>query len=290
MIRMKRIDLHTHSLFSDGSMTPTELFCHASEVGLSAIALTDHDTVDGLPEAERASQEFGVELVPGVEFSTESVSQIHVLGYFIDRNNGELQRVFADQQEERKRTHAQYMEKLNGCGFHMTEEEVRAVAPIGGIGRAHYARVMMDKGYVSSVKEAFQKYLSVGGPCYVKREVIAPQRAIALIHGAGGAAFFAHPHQTKLSDDEIFKLMKDLKEAGLDGVEGYYSEYDSVMGEKFRSMAKKLDLLLSGGSDYHAQMKPHIELGSGINGNLSVDYALLEAIKKRCAELRQTGC
>lgn len=284
---MKKIDLHTHSLFSDGSMTPEELVRAARQAGLSAIALTDHDTVAGLDRAIAAGEKEGVEVVPGVELSTEGISQVHVLGYFIDKDHPALAEAFAEQQKERVRTHSAYMQKLNDYGFVITEEEVRAVAPVGSVGRAHYAKVMMEKGYVESVAEAFQKYLFVGAPCYVKRQVMTPEEGIALIRKAGGAAFFAHPYQTKLSDEGIFDLMKQLKAAGLDGIEGYYSEYTPEMGEKFRSMAKELGLLLSGGSDFHAAMKPHIAIGSGIDGNLSVDGALLEEIRAVAAERKR---
>ena len=279
---MKKIDLHTHTNCSDGSMTPTELMRHAKEVGLAAIALTDHDTLAGLEEAEGEAARLGVEFVPGVEFSTEANSQVHILGYYIDRDNKELLAVFRELREERKRTHALYLEKLAEYGFPLDNEELKKAVPSGNLGRAHYARMMVEKGYVGSVKEAFDNYLRVGGPCYIRRDVPHPREAIRLIHNAGGAAFFAHPHQTKLSDEGIFALMKELADAGLDGVEGYYSEYDEQMGEKFRKMASDLGLLLSGGSDYHAKMKPHIELGSGINGNLTVPYELLEGIKIRC--------
>ena len=279
---MRRIDLHTHSNISDGSMTPRELMEHAAQAGLAAIALTDHDTVAGLDEAEETATRLGIEFVPGVEFSTEYISQIHVLGYYIDRKAECLLRAFAGLQEERKQTHARYMAVLKAHGFEITDEEVRAVAGDAGIGRAHYAKVMMDRGYVGSVKEAFDKYLRVGAPCYVKRDVMDSKKAIGLIHEAGGLAFFAHPHQTQLSDERVFALMKELRDdAGLDGIEGYYSEYTPEMGEKYRAMAAKLGLLLSGGSDYHAAMKPHIEIGSGIGGTLCVDYAVLEKIKKR---------
>ncbi len=278
---MKRIDLHTHSIYSDGSMTPEELVAHAAEKGLCAIALTDHDTLRGIPFAVAAGKKHGVEIVPGVEISTECHVQVHILGFFVDTSNEPLLTAFDAMQRERRENHKAYMTKLNEMGFAMTEEEVRAVAPIGGVGRAHYAKVMMNKGYVESVAEAFRLHLGVGCPCYIKRNVMRPEEAIALIHGAGGLAFFAHPHQTKLSDDGVFELMTTLKEAGLDGIEGYYSEYTSEMGEKFRGMAQKLDLMLCGGSDYHAQMKPHIEIGEGINGNLTVDGVLLDRIKEK---------
>lgn len=274
-----RIDLHTHSNISDGSMTPEELTDHAAEAGLRAFALTDHDTVKGLDRAEARAKLRGIEFVPGVEVSTEYRSQIHVLGYYIDRGNASMLAVFSNMQEERKRTHERYLELLEENGFPMTDEEVRRVSGEAGIGRAHYARVMVDKGYCRSVKEAFDLYLKVGAPCYVKRDVMHTFDAVRMIHEAGGLAFFAHPHQTGLTDKEIFSLMKELKDEGLDGVEGYYSEYTPEMGKKFRTMAGELGLILSGGSDFHAKMKPHIEIGSGIGGTLRVDYSVLETIK-----------
>lgn len=274
----KIIDLHTHSFCSDGSMTPTELVRHASERGVCAIALTDHDTVSGINEATIASKEYGVELVPGVEISSESLSQVHVLGLFIDTKSSALLDLFKAQQEERVVSNRKYLELLAEHGFPITEEEVKKVAPHGGVGRAHYAKIMMDHGWVSSVSEAFDKYLGVGMSCYVKRMVVSPEEAIDCIHRAGGLAFFAHPYQTKLGYDGIFNLAKHLKECGLDGIEGYYSEYTPEMHKTFMSMAEDLSLLVSGGSDYHALMKPHLEIGIG-RGNLKVPYSVLEKIK-----------
>ena len=278
------IDLHTHTNCSDGSMTPAELVRHAKKSGLSAIALTDHDTTDGIAEAIKTAEEVGLILIPGVEISTEAESQVHILGFGIDPENEVLKGSFAKQQRERQINFAKYLVRFAELGFPMTREEVLAYAPSGYVGRAHYARVMMDKGYVSSVKEAFDRYLGIGMPCYIKREVMHPKEAIRCVHAAGGVAFFAHPHQTKLPDDKLFALMKELKEAGLDGVEGYYPEYSDEMGEKFRFWAKELGLMLSGGSDYHCQMKPHIEIGTGINHNLSVPDELAEMIMKKVKE------
>ena len=275
------IDLHTHSNCSDGSMTPRELVLHAKKSGLVAIALTDHDTTDGIEEALAVGAEVGITVIPGVEFSTEEVKQVHILGYCFDYRNAELQAAFAKQQAERIGNFEKYLQKFSESGFPMTKEEVLFHAPSGHVGRAHYAKVMMDKGYVSSVKEAFDRYLAIGMPLYIKREVMEPSEAISLIHKAGGLAFFAHPHQTKLPDDELFALMCRLKDAGLDGIEGYYSEYTPEMGEKFRSWAKKLDLMLSGGSDFHAEMKPHIKIGTGTDNNLCVPDELLDLIQKR---------
>ncbi|MBE6673130.1 MAG: PHP domain-containing protein [Ruminococcaceae bacterium] len=269
------IDLHTHSNCSDGSMTPRELIIHAKQSGLAAIALTDHDTTEGIDEALKTGKEVGLCVIPGVEFSTEEVRQVHILGFFIDHRCEALQKAFAIQQAEREENFAQYLVNFEKNGFPMTREEVLAHAPSGHVGRAHYAKVMMDKGYVCSVKDAFDRYLSIGMPLYIKRKVMLPQDAIGLIHEAGGLAFFAHPHQTKLCDEELYRLMCRLKDAGLDGIEGYYPEYNNEMGEKFRSWAKKLDLMLSGGSDFHADMKPHIQIGTGIEGNLYVPDELL---------------
>ncbi len=279
----KIIDLHTHSKMSDGSMPPEELVLHASEKNVAAIALTDHDTFNGLDAAEKQAKICGVELVPGVEVSTstESVPQIHILGLYIDRHNKDMLDTFDMMQVERERTHIKYLETLALHGFPITQEEIDKLDPRGGIGRAHYAKVMMQHGWVSSVNEAFRKYLGVGMSCYIKRKDITPERAIELIHGAGGLAFMAHPHQTKLSYDEIFDLIKHLRDCGLDGIEGYYSEYTPEMHKIFMGMAEDLGIIVSGGSDFHAQMKPHIEIGSGISGNLHVPYSVLETIKSK---------
>ena len=276
----KKIDLHTHTYCSDGSMSPTELVRHAKEQGVSAIAITDHDTIKGINEGLEAGEKYGVEVIPAVEFSSQSLSQVHVLGYYIDINSPSLLKVFAEQQEERKISNQKYLKVLAEHGFVITDEEVQRVAPHGGVGRAHYAKIMMEHGWVSSVKEAFDLYLGVGMPCYIEREVITPEKAIEIIHNAGGLAFFAHPHQTKLPEDKLYQFIKHLKNNGLDGIEGYYTEYTPEMQERFLSIAKELDLLVSGGSDFHAQMKPHIQIGTG-TGNLNIDYSVLEKIKSK---------
>lgn len=275
------IDLHTHSNCSDGSMTPRELVLHAKKCGLSAIALTDHDTTAGIAEAVETALQLGITLIPGVEISTEAESQVHVLGYYIDPENENLKNSFVKQQNERAINFEKYIKKLNEYGFAITREEVLAHAPSGHVGRAHYGKVMMEKGYVSSVKEAFDRYLGIGMPCYIKRDVMSPEIAIQNIHKAGGVAFFAHPHQTKLPDEQLYALLKRLTDAGLDGIEGYYPEYSEEMGQKFRGWGKELGLLFSGGSDFHAAMKPHIEIGRGMNNNLHIPDSILDAIQRK---------
>lgn len=274
----KIIDLHTHSTCSDGSMTPTQLVKHAAENGIAAIALTDHDTVSGVEEAVAAGKEYGVEVVPSIEFSVKSATETHILGYYIDINNEQLKEILKEIIEKRIERNVVTARLLQELGFDVTLEEAAALAPGGIVGRAHFARVMMNKGYVSSVKEAFEKYLSSGKPAYFGNQKLEAKTAIEAIHAAGGVAFLAHPHLVKLPDDELEIFLVELKSYGLDGLEGYYTDYDEAMQNKFQAMAKKYGLEISGGTDFHAAMKPHIAIGKG-TGNMAIPYSVLENIK-----------
>jgi predicted metal-dependent phosphoesterase TrpH len=169
---------------------------------------------------------------------------------------------------------------LKEVGFDVSVEEVLKIAPGNIVGRAHFARIMMEKGYVSSVKEGFDLYLANGKPAYSDRQHLTANEAVKLITGAGGLAFAAHLHLMRKPDDELFLFIKELKENGLSGVEGYYTEYTPKMQEKYQNLAKSLGLLISGGTDFHAKMKPHISIGKG-HGNLKIPYTVLENIKKK---------
>ncbi|MBR2957304.1 MAG: PHP domain-containing protein [Clostridia bacterium] len=278
-MKNKLIDLHTHSTCSDGSMTPTELVKHAAENGICAIALTDHDTVSGVEEAVRAGERYGVEVVPAIEFSVKSQTETHILGYFIDIHNPRLKEILGEIIEKRIERNVMTAKLLKDLGFDVTLEEAASLAPGGVIGRAHFARVMMNKGYVSSVKEAFEKYLSSDKPAYFGNQKLEAKTTIEAIHSAGGVAFLAHPHLIKISDEELEKYLNELKSYGLDGLEGYYTDYDEEMQEKFQAMAKRHGLKLSGGTDFHAAMKPHISIGKG-TGNMVIPYSVLEQIKE----------
>lgn len=273
------IDLHTHSNKSDGSMTPSELVCHAKKSGLTAMSLTDHDSVDGVKEAMEAGAKYGIEVVPGIEMSAKSDTETHILGYYIDINNQNL----LEKLEEARRTRIERnkitCENLRKLGFDITDGDAQNEAGGAVIGRAHYARAMVRKGYVGSVKEAFDKYLGSGKPCYSKRQNFSAQECISIINEAGGAAYAAHLHLMKKSDEELFEFLKELKASGLSGIEGYYTEYTPELQDKFMSYAKELDLSISGGSDFHAEMKPHISIGTGF-GNMRIPYSVLEGIKK----------
>ncbi|MBQ2847655.1 MAG: PHP domain-containing protein [Clostridia bacterium] len=279
MFLEKYIDLHTHSLKSDGSMTPAEVVNEAKRAGLAAIALSDHDTVDGIEEAVAEGERIGVEVIPAIEFSVISKTETHILGYFIDINNPDLQRVLKEVVDLRIQRNYVTCQRLNELGFDITIEEVRALAPNNFVGRAHFARVLMDKGYTKSVKEGFDKYMSAGQYAYCEKQRLTAKEAIELIGKCGGLSFLAHPHLTQLDDNEIKLFLEELKGYGLNGLEGYYTDYTPEMQEKYQTMAKEMGLMISGGTDFHAKMKPHISIGTGL-GNMRIPYTVLEEIKK----------
>ena len=235
--------------------------------------------MDGLSDAIDEGERLGVEVIPAIEFSVVSDTETHILGYFIDPKTDAIkeaeERIFAARTYRAKVT----LEKLNELGLPITMEEVQRVAGGALLCRAHYARVLMDKGLVPSVKEAFDKYLANGRPAYCGHQAITAEEAIDLIHKAGGIAFVAHLHLIRLSDEDLYAFLKRLKAAGLDGIEGYYTDYTPEMQEKFQAMARKLGLQISGGTDFHAAMKPHIAIGRG-TGNLEIPYEVLENLKK----------
>lgn len=274
----KLIDLHTHSLKSDGSMTPAEVVREAKRAGLAAIALSDHDTVDGIREAVAEGEKIGVEVIPAIEFSVQSKTETHILGYFIDIENPDLLKTLKEVVDLRIERNYVTCQRLNELGFDITIEEVRALAPNNFVGRAHFARVLMDKGYTKSVKEGFDLYMTSGKYAYCEKQRLTARNAVELIGKCGGISFLAHPHLTKLGYDELKEFLKELKGFGLSGLEGYYTDYTPEMQEKYQAMAKELGLLISGGTDFHAAMKPHISIGTGL-GNMKIPYSVLEAMK-----------
>ncbi len=276
---MKLIDLHTHSTMSDGSMTPEEVVNHAGINGLSAIALTDHDSVEGVERAISEGIKAGVEVVPGVEMSAQFKTETHILGYDIDINDSGFLYAMEEVRKARYERNLITAQNLRKMGFDVTYEEACKFAPNGVLGRAHYARLMAEKGYVKTVKEAFDKYLSSGKEGYCSFQRYTPEECIEIINNAGGKAFLAHLHLIRLDDDELEEYVLRLKRAGLSGIEGYYTEYDDDMQDKYMSLAKKHSLLISGGTDFHGKMKPQIHIGKGY-GNMEIPYSVLENIRK----------
>jgi len=273
------IDLHTHSIKSDGSMTPAEVVREAKKAGLAAIALSDHDSIDGVKEAMAEGERIGVEVVPAIEFSVQSATETHILAYYLDIDNPKLLKTLEECRETRNSRNEETCRLLNELGFDVTMDEAKAIAPNGIIGRAHFARILMEKGYVSSVKEGFKLYLENGKAAYCGVQRLEAGETVELIKECGGLSFVAHLHLIKMEDEPLKEFLTGLKAHGLDGVEGYYTEYTPEMQEKYQAMAKELGLMISGGTDFHAAMKPHISIGTG-TGNLRIPYSVLEEIKK----------
>lgn len=274
----RTVDFHTHSTCSDGTLTPAELVDHAKKSGLSAFALTDHDSVDGIKEARERAEKAGIEFIPGIEFSAAENTETHIVGLFIDPDNETLLKTIEKLKGSRRRRMEEICRKLRGLGFSVTHEEALEVAGGTFVGRAHIAKLMMQKGYCETVKECFDKYIGLGKPAYAEKNELTATEAVKAIRAAGGLAYLAHLNQTGYNIYELEKLLIQLKEAGLNGIEGYYPEYTEEHIAEYRALAEKLSLSLSGGSDYHADMKPHISIGTG-KGDLSIPYYVLENMK-----------
>lgn len=272
------VDFHTHSTCSDGTMTPTELVDHAKENGLSAFALTDHDSVDGIKEAKMRADEIGIEFIPGIEFSAAESTETHIIGLFIDPENQTLLKTIEKLKGSRKRRMEEVCSKLRALGFHITHNEALALAGGNFVGRAHIAKLMVEKGYCGTVKECFEKYIGLGKPAYAEKNELSAVEAVESIRAAGGLAYLAHLNQTGYDSEQLEKLLIRLKEAGLNGIEGYYPEYTPQHIAEYRALAEKLSLSLSGGSDFHGSMKPHISIGTG-KGDLVIPYYVLENMK-----------
>lgn len=277
----KIIDLHTHSTYSDGSMTPIELVKHAKASGLSAIALSDHDNSEGVNQAVTCGKEVGIEVIPAIELSAQSETETHILGYFIDPDCSYMKTALEKVRHVREQRIVETCELLQKkCNINVTMDEVKEVAQGGIFCRAHIATIMTQKGYSESPKDAFNKWLNVGRPAYSGTQAFNDAQAIELIRNSGGDAYLAHLHLTKKSDEELDAFVKKLTDEGLTGIEGYYTDYTPEMEIKYRALAKKYGLKLSGGTDFHGTFKPHISIGRGL-GNLTIPYSVLENMKKR---------
>ncbi|MDP2384428.1 MAG: PHP domain-containing protein [Nitrospirota bacterium] len=281
---MSRIDLHLHTTHSDGSFSPADVLRFAHKAGVTALAITDHDIVTGIPEAIAAGAELGIEIIPGVEISSRvGNSELHILGYCLQWQDPELNRRLASLRESRHSRNPQIIERLRALGMDVTYEEVRALAGTDAVGRPHIARVLMDKHYVTSAKDAFDRYLAEGRPAYVARELPSPADAIAWIRAAGGVAVLAHPTWAKVSGESLNALLIALKAEGLGGIEVHYSSHTKRQTREYHDLAKRLDLLITGGSDFHGITKPDIEVGTG-KGGLKVSEKLLDPLKKAAAQ------
>lgn len=276
---MKLIDLHIHSTASDGSLTPTEVVKRAAEKGLTAMALTDHDTVSGIEEALSAAADLELEVIPGIEIScVYQEKEIHMLGLFLNYRDPELLRFLADAVSKRKERNAKMLEAFQADGFAITPKDLTGGNPDTTITRAHFARALLARGYVKSVDEAFRKYLNPDRPYYRKRETVLPAEAIAAIRHAGGFPSLAHPCQYKLGWKGLEELISLLKENGLMGIECFHSSNYGEESSRLRSLANKYGLIPTGGSDFHGAAKPDIDIGCG-RGGLRVSALFLDEIR-----------
>ncbi len=275
------IDLHVHSNHSDGTLSPEELVSLAVATGVSAFALTDHDTVSGIAKAKAAASEqnrsgASVTVISGTEISAAyQKKDIHILGLFVDETNPVLLAALEQAIHSRDHRNELMAERFRSLGIPLTLDELRLANPDTVITRAHFAKYLIEHHHVKTSEEAFRRYLNYDAPCFVPREYMQPERAISLILEAGGIPVLAHPLLYKLPPQELEALLKRLTDAGLKGLEVYYSSNTGFDEQICYSLANRFGLLMTGGSDFHGTNKPNLYLGTGRNHNLNIPESLL---------------
>ncbi len=276
---MNLIDLHVHSTSSDGTLSPSEIACHAKEIGLTAIALTDHDTISGVKECIQKGNEIGLKVIPGIECAVEfNGKSLHILGYNVDIESEDFNRKIISVANERKERNIKMLNKLENLNINLTLDDLAEGTPAGTtITRAHFANAMLRKGYISSRNEAFSKYIGNDGPAYVPRENFTIEDCINMIHKAGGRAVLAHPLLYGYSRSETTDLIRILAKSGLDGVETIYTTHTPQDTNHLLQVCETLNLFPTGGSDFHGENKPGTKLGFG-HGGLKVPEEFLKAI------------
>lgn len=283
---MNIIDLHVHSCRSDGSYTPTELVDYAIEKGLTAFALTDHDTIDGIDEAlaeacRLAALGRHIEVIPGIEFSTEyNGSDIHIVGLDIDYHTPTFTKQLKAFVDSRIVRNIKMCNNLQEAGIDITYEKLKKAYPDAVITRAHYAKYLLAHGYVTSLQEAFTRYVGDHTKYFVPREKVTPMQAVELILSAGGIPVLAHPILYGLGKKALDTLVSTLTDAGLIGIEAIYSTYNQADERQIRELAVKYNLCISGGSDFHGTAKPDIDLAVG-RGHLFIPDEVLIKMRQR---------
>lgn len=284
---MNIVDLHVHSTKSDGSYTPAELVTYALEKGLTAFALTDHDTADGIDEALEAATGTPLEVIPGIEFSSEYEGKdIHIIGLYIDYKSDFFKRRLTNFVKGRLIRNKEMCRQLTAYGMPVTYEALVSEFPDSVITRSHYARYLLNHGYTRSLKEAFDRYIGDNGPCFVPRKKITPMRAVEIILKAGGIPVLAHPLLYHMSSFRLDKLTATLKDMGLVGIEAIYSTYSQGEEREMRRLAAKYDLCISGGSDFHGSAKPGLDLATGY-GSLFIPEEILISLKKKHEDMKK---
>jgi predicted metal-dependent phosphoesterase TrpH len=279
-----RIDLHIHSTASDGTLSPFEILALAQDLNIAAISITDHDTLDGSRDALSFGIPPSVKFLTGVEISSEPppsfscAGSFHILGYAVDVDHPDLNHTLSMLRDSRKRRNPQILELLSRLGIEISLEEVRNSAGDSQLGRPHIARFMVEKGYVPSIDAAFDEYLGNGKPAYVDRFRFECEKTIKAILNAGGIPVLAHPLLLGIRENDILEdLIAVLTEMGLRGIEVYYPEHTKNLIAYYSRLASHFNLLITGGTDFHGDIKPEIKMGVG-KGDFFVPYELYEKL------------
>lgn len=278
------IDLHIHTTASDGTFTPAEIVAEAKRLGLEAISITDHDTFAGYDEAEPLAREAGLPLLCGIEVSTKLAQPgrrdktVHLLGYFPNGAGAEFREWVLTQQQIRHERNVQLAERLQSFGVQITIDEVRSIGKTMA-GRPHFARLMVEKGYVQTIQQAFDEYLDEKGKAYVDKHDPSLAEGIRNIRGGGGLPSLAHPVRLNKLGKEEEDLVRQMAKMGLGAIEAYHPDHTDRHQERYQLMARRYDMMVTGGSDFHGDNKPGVMLGTGKNNNLSVPGKLMDRIR-----------
>ena len=276
----KICDLHTHSVYSDGTCTPAEIIDEAIKIGLCAVALTDHNTIDGLTDFIEAARGKDIEIVPGAEFSVDyEGTELHVLGLFIDPEQfDKVSALMADVNRKKEESNIALIESLSRAGYPLDYESIKAKTPNGMINRSHIADAMVEKGYVSSKEECFNTLLSPSAGHYKEPQRLTAFEIISFIKSINALPVLAHPFLNEEEKDKIVKFLSLAKDEGLVGIECYYSTYSDADTNELLGLSDRIGLVCSGGSDFHGKAKQNLELGSGY-GNLKIPYECYTKLK-----------
>lgn len=277
---MGYVDLHLHTTASDGVLRPSEIVRYAKAKELQAIAITDHDTIEGLKEGLSEGERIGFEVIPGIEISAEhSPGSMHILGYFFDIHYPLLNERLGYLQKARAERNPKIVEKLNRLGINITFEEVVKASGGGQIGRPHVANVLIEKAYVKSFQEAFDRFLKKGAPAYVDKFRFTSKEALHFINESKGVGVLAHPNTLGMNGySDLEKLILKLVGEGLKGIEVYYPEHTTAEVAQYKTLAERYGLLKTGGTDYHGMEKNGLDIGVG-RGEMKLPYSIVENLK-----------
>ncbi|HIC91673.1 MAG TPA: PHP domain-containing protein [Syntrophaceae bacterium] len=286
---MDLVDLHTHSTVSDGTLTPRALIQYAKEKGLKAVALTDHDNIDGNQQAIEEGRRVGIEVIPGIEISGEwPYGTLHILGYYITKKD-RLKNHLSQLQRVREQRNFKIIEKLKQSGIPITLKEVQHEAGGTQIGRPHIAQVLVKKGVAKDLDQAFHRFLKKGGAAYVDKFRPSPEQAMEWILEAGGVPVLAHPFTLNIKESKDLEiLIAQWRRFGLKGIEVYYPEHTPLQEQMYQNLAQRLELIITGGSDFHGLNKPGVHLGTGY-GNMKVPYTCVENLKSCWRRIEKGG-